>query len=148
MFSSQNKSLASPRLLSSRSGISGFGRITDKKRHFPINNNSNIESRVRFRPGSELGPGKVPEDLDVRDCGAAEFFISLFLPKDKRLDMEMKMEGGERKGVRERERRRERVVRGRVEMEVERVAKERARPGERKKPKICLVESCSEVRFT
>ena len=133
MFSSQNKRLASPRLLSSSSGISFFGGITNKKRHFSINNNSNIESRVGFRPRSELGPGKVPEDLDIRDRGAAEFLISMFLPKNKRFDMEMKMEGGEGKGGRERERRRGRAIRGRVEVEVERVAKEGAGPGEGEK---------------
>ncbi|KAK8491357.1 hypothetical protein V6N12_033880, partial [Hibiscus sabdariffa] len=47
-----------PKLLSSSSGISLFGRIANKKRHFSINNNGNIESRVGFRSGSKLGPGK------------------------------------------------------------------------------------------
>lgn len=59
--------------------------------------------------------------------------MSMFLPKNKRFDMQMKMEGGEGKGGRERERRRGRIVRGRMEVEMEGVTKEGAGPSKGKK---------------
>ncbi|KAE8665225.1 hypothetical protein F3Y22_tig00112637pilonHSYRG00018 [Hibiscus syriacus] len=62
MLSSLNKTLASPRLFSSSSGICFFDIVTNKKHHFATNKNGNKESRFGLRSGSELRPGKKEMD--------------------------------------------------------------------------------------
>lgn len=75
-----------------RFGVRFFGHVANKKSHYLVNNDGDVEPGLRVGSGPELGSGKFPKDVNV----GCELLGSMLFPEDEGFDVEVKRWGRKR----------------------------------------------------
>lgn len=69
--------------MSLRFGVSFFGQVANKKSHYLVNDDGDVEPGLRVGSGPELGSGKLPKYVNV----GCKLLGSMLFPEDEGLDV-------------------------------------------------------------